>query len=303
MPTFVSGWYLVRAADHAVRSLAYEEAARLYARAADLPPTDARRPHELLLAAARNRMFAGDFARARELYERLAGSEDPDAALRAAIGYEEASWRPGIHGERAVTLIGQALARREPDPDDRVYVRALANLGRALSFIGAERPAREVGDRALDLAHRIGDDELVGNALRGLLWRGMNLELASALLAHAVELTGLGTTTGDLELIVPGAFFRSLYGYMLGRADDWTAGHNDLVRASRSGGQPFYRYMAACSEYGRSTRAATSLPWAEPRLHSTRSAASSAPMRPRVPTVCRCSCCSARTGSSNGSGH
>jgi DNA-binding CsgD family transcriptional regulator len=28
-------------------------------------------------------------------------------------------------------------------------------------------------------------------------------------------------------------------------------GHNDLVRASTAGGQPFYRYMAACCAYGR----------------------------------------------------
>lgn len=133
-------------------------------------------------------MLAGAFAQARELYEQLAGSGDPDVALQAAVGFEEASWRPVMHGERAVALIGQALRRRDPDPDDHMYVRALANLGRALSFSGAERAAREVGDRALELAQRIGDDQLVGHALCGQRWRGMNLELAPAQLDHALEL-------------------------------------------------------------------------------------------------------------------
>lgn len=121
--------YVVRAADQAARRLAYEEAARLYLRAAELRPTDVRSRDDLLLDAARNTMFAGDFARARELYEHVAGSDDPRAALRGAIGYEEASWRPGIHGARSVALIERALRRREPAPDDPVYVRALANLG------------------------------------------------------------------------------------------------------------------------------------------------------------------------------
>lgn len=242
--------YLVRAADHAARSLAYEEAARLYVRAADLTTADPPRD-QLLLDAARNRMFAGDFPQARELYERLAGSDDPDVALQAAIGYEESSWRPGMHGARAVLLLEQALQRREPDPDDRVYVCALANLGRALSFTGAKRQARHVGDRALEFARRLDDDWLIGHALRGLLWRGTTPQLAPALLEHAVELTELATALGDEELLLPAAFYRSAVGYLQGLREEWMAGRDDLIGVARIAGQSYYHYVAGCSEYGR----------------------------------------------------
>lgn len=86
----------------------------------------------------------------------------------------------------------------------------------------------------------------MGHALRGQLWRRVTLERAPALLAPTRELMELATRSGDLELVVPAAFFRSLFGYMRGLPVEWLTGHNDLVRASRCGGQPFYRYLAAC---------------------------------------------------------
>ncbi|HSK98400.1 MAG TPA: AAA family ATPase, partial [Euzebyales bacterium] len=243
--------YLTRAAEHAVGSLAHTDAARLFARAADISAGDGPAQRDLLFAAARNHIAAGDFAEARRLCEHLGKSEDPDTVLRAAICYEEASWRPGMEGQRAVELLEEALRRRDADPDDPVYIRGLASLGRALSFTGADRPAREVGERAIALARRAGDERLVAHALCGSLWRGMTPALAPVLLERAVELTELGRWHCNSDHLGSAAFFRAVFGYLRGLPGEWTAGQHDLARAVRSGGQPFYRYVDGCGVYAR----------------------------------------------------
>jgi DNA-binding CsgD family transcriptional regulator/tetratricopeptide (TPR) repeat protein len=243
--------YLVEAARHAGRSLAHEEAGALYARAADLTGGDAPRRWELLLAAARSRMLAGDFAEARGLFDQLAKADDPDVQLQAAIGYEAASWRPGRHGQRALELLEEALGRRPADPEDAIYVRALASRGRALSFTGDARGAEQVGERGLDLARQIGDDDLVAHALGATLWRGMTPRLAPVLLARAVELAELGRRLGDDDHLGPAGFYRAVFGYMQGAPDEWANARDDLGRAARTGGQPFFRYVAGCETYAR----------------------------------------------------
>lgn len=58
---------------------------------------------KLNLWAAANHMRAGDFARARAIYERISAIEDPLIRLEAAVGYEDASWRPGLADSRRPT--------------------------------------------------------------------------------------------------------------------------------------------------------------------------------------------------------
>lgn len=243
--------YLVRAAEHAARSLAHEEAAALYARAADLPASAEAARDDLLFAAARSRMLAGDFSGARDAYEQLAKSEDPDVLLRAAIGHEDASWRPGLFGERSLELLERAMRRGPTSPDDGLFVRALASSGRALSFTGAAARARDVGEEALQLARLSGDDGLVAHALGATLWQGMTPTLAPGLLARAIELSELGLRLGNDDHLGPAAFYRAVFGYLLGLPGEWSVAAADLGRAARAGGQPFFRYVAGCEEYAR----------------------------------------------------
>jgi DNA-binding CsgD family transcriptional regulator/tetratricopeptide (TPR) repeat protein len=238
--------YLVQAAEHAERSFAYEDAAEMYARAAEMPATRGLSREELHFAAAHSHMLSGDFADARDVFDQLARSPDPDLALRAAIGYEDSSWRPGLHGERALRLLSAALRRRSSDPDDPVFIRALASMGRAHSFTGDDRRATQLGERALELARRVGDDGLLAHALGATLWRGMTPELAPHLLERALELAELEERIGEVG---PSAFYRALFGYMLGRPEVWADARRDQAREARGGGEPFFRYVGGCGEY------------------------------------------------------
>jgi DNA-binding CsgD family transcriptional regulator/tetratricopeptide (TPR) repeat protein len=242
--------YLVAAAEHAERSVAHEEAAELYGRAAALRASVGPPRHELLFAAARSHTVAGHFAAARRRYEELARSDDPVVALWAAVGHEDASWRPGLHGARSVQLLEAALQRCPDDDRDATVLRARASLGRALSFTGDRDRAEEVGEGALRAARELGDDEVLAHALSATLWRGMVPTLAPVLLARAVELSGLGRRLGADDHLGPAGFYRGVFGYMLGQPDDWAAAHDDQIRAARHG-QRFFRYVTGCGEYAR----------------------------------------------------
>jgi DNA-binding CsgD family transcriptional regulator len=203
------------------------------------------------LAAARSHLLGGDFARARALDEQVATTGSPRARLRAAVGYEAASWRPGLPGHRSVELLTAALRGIDRDPSDPVCVRAVASLGRALAFTGATEEASVLGAQAIDLARALRDDDLLAHALQASLWQGLRPQDAPMKLARATELSRLADRTGDMGHLGPGAYYRGVICYLQGEPDGLAAAHADLVRMARATGQGLFDYMAGCMDYGR----------------------------------------------------
>src|SRR5205807_1616948 len=142
---------------------------------------------QLLFATASNYVLACDFPRARKIYEGLAVIDDPLVRLSAAVGFEEATWRPGVVSSRAADLLSSALAGCGLGDDDPRYVRALASLGRALAFGGNTARAREVGALAIDLARRIDDEPTLAHALSTSLWHGTSPDVSELQLERAAE--------------------------------------------------------------------------------------------------------------------
>ncbi len=241
--------YLVLAARQAERGIAYAEAAALYERAARLPVADGPSRLELLSAAARCHMRAGDFATARRLYGQLAASEDVEVRLRAAIGHEDASWRPGIHGRASLALLTEALESATLDPADPLRIHAEASMGRAAGFTGDTVRARLLGERSLRAARGLGDEGLLAHSLGATLWQGMTPVLAPELLARAVELDRIAAGTGNDDHLGQAAFYRAVFGYMTGDVDQWVGAQRDLTELAHSGAQPFFRYVAGCCRY------------------------------------------------------
>ena len=126
--------------------------------------------------------------------------------FRAAIGYENAAWRPGLPGTQARALLAHALERVPEDLDDPRYVRALASLGRATAFTGDAERSRHLADLALGQARRLGDRQLLRHALGTMMWQragpdsvGGHLELATELLADDVSVTSEGYALEPLQ--------------------------------------------------------------------------------------------------------
>lgn len=243
--------YLTAAARSAARGLAHEDAAGWFEQAAALVDDGAERDR-LALSAADSHLLAGDFARARALAEQVArGDGDAGERLRAAVTFEDASWRPGLPGHRAVQLLVDALAGIAADPGDPRYVRGLASLGRALAFTGATEEAGALGRRAIALARSRDDDDLLAHTLQASLWNGLRPEDAPDKLARAEELSLLAARTGALGHLGPAAYYRGVISYLHGEPVGLAQAHDDLTRMARATGQTFFDYMAGCMSYAR----------------------------------------------------
>jgi DNA-binding CsgD family transcriptional regulator len=242
--------YLIQAAGVADRSLAHEDAAGALEQAASLTE-DVDERDTLLLAASRSHLLGGDFARARELAERVATGGSPRHRVRAAIAYEAASWRPGHSGQRSVELLSAALRTIDRQPADPDYVRAIGSLGRALAFTDSTDEARALGNRAIELAEALGDDHLLADTLQASLWHGLRPADASGKLERATRLSALAHRTGDLGQLGPAAYYRGNISYLRGDPQSMDLAYGDLVRTARATGQGFFGYMAGCMEYAR----------------------------------------------------
>ncbi len=240
--------YLTEAAEAADLSLAHEDAAHLYERASRAVG-EPRLGHDLRLRAARSYFLAGDFVRARTLDEQVAESGDARQRLRASVGFEQASWRPGLLGHRAVELL-QAGLRGVENPKDALYVRALGSLGRATAFIGGAVEAAEVSERAIQLARSLGDDKVLADVLQANISQAWQPGDFPTRLARTEELGPLATASGDLDQLGSAAYIRALISYSYGDQARLSSAQADLDRACRQTGGPFWDFFSTSLRYG-----------------------------------------------------
>lgn len=194
--------YNLLAADSAAEALAYDEAGERLRTALALGIDDPReRGHALLRlgdachrgghSTAAMAAFRDTAALAREL-------DDPELLARAAIGFEESCWRPGIHGEGSIELLEEA-ARAIDSAASELRVRLLGALARALDFTGEYERAAVARDEAITMARSGGDREALGWVLSASYWsRGVtsNDEI-NRMLTEAYE---IGEELGDVSM-------------------------------------------------------------------------------------------------------
>ncbi len=233
----------------AEQGLAFEEAAQWYERAAHLTAITADERARAAFRAAADWVRAGRFPVARARYGELATTGDPLLRLESAIGYEDTNWRPGRPDRRAVTLIDDAL--REAirggvvDESDPPAVRALASLGRALTFAGEHLRSLDVGRRAIELARGL-DDTVLVHALTTSLWHGIGPEMIEVQRARTTELATLTVVVGDHEAIGATANFRAMLAYLSGDPAGVTSAATDIANVAQSVGQPYFEHIHGC---------------------------------------------------------
>jgi DNA-binding CsgD family transcriptional regulator/KaiC/GvpD/RAD55 family RecA-like ATPase len=185
--------YSLLAGRAALATLDFDEADARFSTALELGIEDPRRRGEtqLELGTARSRGGRSDDAidafRAAVRIARDLG--DARMLATAAVGFEEACWRPGITDQGAVELIEEAsMALSEGDPELRVML--LAALARAHAFLGNYEASATAEESAIAMARRIGDRLGLATTLMRSYWsRGEgNLEHTLEMLAEARNL-------------------------------------------------------------------------------------------------------------------
>ncbi|MCI0859064.1 MAG: protein kinase [Chloroflexi bacterium] len=245
--------YAVRAGDRAVALLAYEEAQHHYQialQALELEDSvDQGQRCLFLLALGEAQQKAGDYSEAMGSFSQAADIAValglPDNLAIAAIGFEDASWRPGLPGAPAVRLL-EAAQSAMTEEDSPLLARVSASLARALSFTGLDDQGAVVARQAIDMARRIGDPAVLAFGLRAILYTGRGQpELAQERLNHVNELLKIATEIGDRELALHAYFLRILDLVPLGDIPAVDADIDAASRLAEEARQPHFSYVLA----------------------------------------------------------
>lgn len=193
--------YNLLAAEAASTALAFDEAAERYGLALELGLEHGRERGRVALERGRACHKAGRSLEALEAFTTAAGLArelgDDELAALAAIGYEEACWRPGIADAGAVELLEEAATALAPGSDLRV--RVLGGLARALDFRGEHERAALVRDEAIRLARERGDRYGLASVLAAAYWsRGTSP--VEEILAMLTEARAIAEELGDVEI-------------------------------------------------------------------------------------------------------
>ena len=185
--------YARRAAGHAARLLAFEEAARLLRLALQL--LDRHFPHDLVqrcdvMAALGDAELWCDVPETAVASYRQAAELARQCGLsaqfaRAAIGFSSSSTQAGQSGEAAVALLLEAIALHQGNDAERVEL--LSRLCVAYIYCDRSAEAKEAHRRAVELARRIDDMRSLYLALSAIAAAGYWPELLGERIAAAAE--------------------------------------------------------------------------------------------------------------------
>ncbi|HXZ58012.1 MAG TPA: AAA family ATPase [Gaiellaceae bacterium] len=238
--------YNLRAARAAADALAFDEAVARLRTALDLGIDDPVQRGEALLELGIASHRAGmstdaleAFAAAAELARGLGSAE---LLAQAAIGYEDASWRPGVAGGETVDLLEEAIAAlAEGSPELRVGL--LAGLARVLDRQGDGERGAAVRSSAVALARALDDRTWLAKVLARSYWsRGTSrLEEIAEMLDEAKQ---LAEELGDTELRAEAMAWRVPTFVALCDMDGAGREAAALLEVAERTAQPFMRHIA-----------------------------------------------------------
>jgi DNA-binding CsgD family transcriptional regulator len=238
--------YNLRAAEAAVASLAYHDAAARLVTALELGVEDQRRQAQIQLDLGVAQHRAGRILEALVAFRTAAAyaraHHDDELLARAAIGFEEACWRPAIAHEEAAALLEEATRALGPG-DSPLKARALAWLSRALAYSGAWQRAARAREEAVATARRLGDRRALAAALLQA-WIARGTLLLKEVLAMLTEARELGEELGDPDLVAAARGWAIVPLFELCDLDGARRETQQLRRAAEQTRQPFQLYTA-----------------------------------------------------------
>ena len=194
--------YNVRAARAASDGLDFDAASDQLGVALELgvgrPPERAALLLELGTARHRAGRAVDALAAYAEAAELATGLGDAELLARAAIGYEDACWRPVIADQLAVNLLERAAVALGEEPS-QLRVGVLGGLARALEIRGLHSRGAQVRDDAVAMARQLGDRHALARVLVGSYWdRGTRSQ--EKILAMLTEARDIAFALDDVEL-------------------------------------------------------------------------------------------------------
>jgi DNA-binding CsgD family transcriptional regulator len=202
--------YNVRAARAATAALAFDQAASLLVAARELGIEDPTERAGVLLELGTASHRAGKALDALQAFRVAAGIArmlgSGELLARAAIGYEDACWRPGITEQGAVELLEEAatLLGRE---SSELRVGLLGGLARALDFRGDHERGALVRTQAVEMARRLNDRTGLAATLVRSYWSRGTSSLEE-ILVMLTEATALGEDLANTEILAEAMAWR-----------------------------------------------------------------------------------------------
>ncbi len=238
--------YNLRAARAASAALAFDDAAMRLRTAIEIGiQGEPERAGALLeLGAASHRAGKATdaldaFAAAAKIARTLKNGE---LLTRAAIGYEDACWRPGVIRRDAIELLEEALTTVD-DSSDELRIGLLAGLSRALDFAGDRERGALVRDNAIALARRNEDRTGLAKVLVGSYWARGTTPLEE-ILSMLTEARNLGLELGDAEIQADAMAWRVPTFVALSDLDSARAEVVVLREMAEHTAQPFMHHVA-----------------------------------------------------------
>jgi predicted ATPase len=242
--------YSIRAADHALRMLAYEEAVEHCQRAcqaAELTPITEKRRCELLLKLGEVQVMAGHTTAARDTFLAAASSArgrgDGDQLARAALGVGRGAVTRTSYGRVdriEIDLLQDALAQ-VGNHDSALRARLLAQLSLALY---TERGQRlRLSDEAVTMARRLTDESAQIDALYSRCVCLEGFEKGGERLALATEIMEVAERIGDQGMVLRARFRRFREFMELGDSSAADREMDIYGRQAQELRQPLYQWL------------------------------------------------------------
>ncbi len=194
--------YSLLAARAALQTLDFDEAEARFSSALELGIDDPRRRAETQLELGTACFRAGRsggalhaFGTAAQIAREL---RDPHLLATAAVGFEDACWRPALIDAGAIELLEEAsVALGHGDSELRVML--LSGLTRAHAVAGEYEASVEVEEQAIAMARRLGDRLGLTTVLMRSYWSHGNSSLEQTL-ERLAEARDLAQELGETDL-------------------------------------------------------------------------------------------------------
>jgi DNA-binding CsgD family transcriptional regulator/tetratricopeptide (TPR) repeat protein len=237
----------LRAARAAAAALAFDEAAGGLRTAIDVGVDDPAVRAEIFLELGTVCHRAGKAPEALEAFDSAAALArqlgSAELLARAAIGYADACWRPGIGIQDSIELLEEGIGALG-EGDDELRVGLLTGLARALDFQGERERGAIVRGNAVVLARRRGDRPGLARVLIGSYWSRGTSPLEE-ILAMLTEARDLAEELRDEELRTEAMAWRVPTFVALGDLDSARAEVVALEEMAERTAQPFMHHIAA----------------------------------------------------------